>query len=247
MTPRETTSPRLGVSMLAPASAESRWNQLFKIGGAAAVAVLALMPIQAAVYMIWPPPTTVVAWFELFQRAPLLGLLNFDLLFVVTNALMIPIYLALYAALQRTNPALMLLGVALSLIGLAAYFPTNGAFEMLALSQQYAAAATDLERASAIGAGQSVVAAFAGMGFTVYYLLSAVAILLISTVMLRSPAFGRAAAYAGLTAGLFNLVPASAGQIGLVASFLGLIPTVVWLVLVGRTLLGLGRSPSPAA
>jgi hypothetical protein len=52
-----------------------------------------------------PPPATVDDWFTLFRNHGLLGLFDAYLLDVVAVALMVPLFLALYAALGRANRA----------------------------------------------------------------------------------------------------------------------------------------------
>lgn len=63
------------------------------------------------------------------------------------------------------------------------------AFSMLGLARHDPAG-------GAIAAGQAVLANFQGSGFTVHYLLMGAAGLLVSTAMLRSTTFSRAAAVA---------------------------------------------------
>ncbi|HBA92793.1 MAG TPA: hypothetical protein DCZ08_13975, partial [Anaerolineaceae bacterium] len=58
----------------------SSWKSLYKMGGFAALLSLVFFPIQIAVYLINPPPDTVVGWFNLFNERPLIGLLDLDLL-----------------------------------------------------------------------------------------------------------------------------------------------------------------------
>ena len=124
-------------------NADSRWKGLYKVGGAAALTMLVLIPIQIIIFTVWPPPSTVDGYFTLFQNNRLLGLLSLDLLYMLTNALLVLIYLALHAALKRASESFMAIALALGLVGIAAYFASNTAFEMLSLSNQYAAATTD--------------------------------------------------------------------------------------------------------
>src|SRR5690242_8377784 len=55
---------------------------LNRIGGLAALAVVVLIPIQAAIFILWPPPTTVLGYFSVFQSNLPLGLLDLDLLLI---------------------------------------------------------------------------------------------------------------------------------------------------------------------
>lgn len=73
-------------------SAEARrmpWSSLYGIGGIAALVAVALIPIQTAIFILWPPPTTVLGYFSIFQTNVLLGLLDLDLLMIVDQLLII--------------------------------------------------------------------------------------------------------------------------------------------------------------
>jgi hypothetical protein len=220
------------------------WKPLYMIGGAAALTIVGIMVIQIIVFIAWPPPSTVLGYFTLFHRNWLLGLLSLDLLYIVDNALVVPLYLALYAALRRASPSFMAIALALGLVGIAAYFASNTAFEMLSLSNQYAAATTDVQRAQFQAAGQAMLATYQGTAFNVYYILGAVATLIISVVMLRSTIFGKVTAYAGIAAGVLMLIPSTEGPIGLYFSLCSLVPTAIWLILIARKLFRLGLDGS---
>ncbi|HYB02718.1 MAG TPA: DUF4386 family protein [Ktedonobacteraceae bacterium] len=212
------------------------WKPLYRVGGIAALTIVGIMVIQIIVFIASPPPSTVLGYFTLFHKNALLGLLSLDLLYVVDNALVIPLYLALYVALRRASPSLMAIALAFGLVGIAAYFASNTAFEMLSLSSQYAAANTTVQRVQLLAAGQAMLATYQGTAFNVYYILGAIATLIISVVMVRSAIFGKVTAYAGIAAGALMLIPSTAGTIGLVFAFCSLVPTAIWLILIARRL-----------
>lgn len=213
-----------------------RWKGLYKAGGIFAIALLVLTVAQMVVFLAWPPPTTVEGFFNLFQASWLRGLLSLDLIYIVINALLIVIYLTLYIILKRTNEPAVTIALAISLIGIAAYFASNTAFQMLSIGHQYAAATTDAQRAIFLSAGQSLLATYSGTAFDVYYILNAIALIIFSVVMLRSTIFSRAMAYLGLASGILMLVPSTAGTVGIYFSLVSLIPWVIWLVLLTRRL-----------
>jgi len=217
-------------------TADSRWKSLHRVGCWAALTVLVFIPIQMIVFFVWPPPSTVVGWFTLFQGNALVGLLDMDLLLIVDYALLGLVFLAIYAALKRASESLMAIGLTFQLVGMATYFASTAAFEMLSLSNQYAAATTDAERSTLLAAGQAMLAIWQGTAFDVSYILSAVAMLIVLAVMLRTSTFGKAAAYAGLLSGAVMLVPPTAGTVGVVLSLVSLVPLVAWLILVARRL-----------
>lgn len=225
---------------------DGAWRSIYRAGAAAAVAVLALVPVQMFVFVWWPPPSSVADWFALFQRLPLVGLVDMDLLMIVDNLLLGLTFLALVASLAPANRALVAVAAVAELLAIAAYFASNPAFEMLALSRRYAAATTDVERVTALGAGEAMLATWQGSAFNVSYLLGAAFILIISWVMLRSAVFGRATAFVGLVFGVLSLVPASAGRTGFILSLASLIPMWIWLILIARRLFQLGGARAPA-
>ena len=146
-----------------------------------------------------PPRSTLFPYTTLFrsQKNWFLGLLSLDLLYILNSALLSIIYLALYIALKRISESLMAIALTLGLVGIAAYFPSNTAFEMLSLSNQYAAATTDAQRTILLAAGQAMLAIYTGTAFNVYYVMNAIALLIISVVMLRGNIFSRVTAYVG--------------------------------------------------
>jgi len=181
-------------------TADSRWNWLYKIGGAAVLISVVLIPITIIVYIAWPPPSTAIDSFTLFQNNRLAGLMSLDLMYLVGNVLAIPILLALYVALRRASESFMAIATALGFMGIVALFASRPAFDMLYLSDQYAAATTDAQRSMFLAAGEAMLAIFNGTAFQMHYVLGSVALLTSSVVMLRSSIFSKATAYVGIIA-----------------------------------------------
>lgn len=239
-----TESPRaLDQRIATPTAGEAdrAWKPLYWIAAAAALLSVAFIFIAGIVYAISPPPTTIEGWFRLYHENWLLGLLAGDLMMLASYVLMGLIYFALYGALRRVNQPFMALATALAFVGMAAYYTANPAFSMLSLSNQYAAATSAAERATLLGAGQAMITNWTGTAFDAAYLLSAIALLVVSVVMLRSTVFSKWTAYAGLAIGVLTLVPATAGTVGVVFSFVSLIPTVIWFLLIAWRFFQLGR------
>src|SRR5215208_3736179 len=86
---------------------DARWSWLYKIGGAAALFSVAIIPFQLIIFIVWDQPETAVGWFNLFQDNKLAGLLAFELLFVANSVVGIATALALYVALRRVNESLI--------------------------------------------------------------------------------------------------------------------------------------------
>ena len=221
---------------------DSNWKSLYKIGGMATLIMLALIPVQIIIFIVYPPPNTVNDFFLLFQKNWLIGLLSLDFLYIVNNILLSLIYLTLYISLKRVNESFMVIALVLGLIGIVAYFPSNTAFEMLNLSNQYAAATTDVDRTIIQAAGQAMLAIYSGTTFNVYYVLNAIALLIIAIVMLQSDIFSRPAAFWGIAAGVLMVIPSTAGTIGIAFALASLIPWSVFCVLITKRFFQLGRS-----
>jgi len=92
----------------------------------------------------------------------------------------------------------MAIALALGLVEAVALILARPALEMLYLSEQYAAATTDAQRATFLAAGEAVWATFHGTAFHVGYNIFSIYFLIVSLVMLRSNIFGRVTAYLGL-------------------------------------------------
>jgi len=218
-----------------------RWNSLYKIGGIAVLLMILIIPIQIAIFSMAPPPSTAQGWFETFQNNPLLGLLSFEVLFIIYGALAIPLSLALYTALRRTDPALMALYIALTIVGTAALFSARPALEMLHLSNQYAAASTEAQRAIYLSAGEGLLAIFHGTSYMVSYLLGSITGLILSVVMLRSTIFSKATAYIRIASSVLDFglfIPV----VGLYISAFSAVLLLVWNIMIARRMLQLGKN-----
>lgn len=223
---------------------ETGWRGLFRLAAVGAVCVAAAIPVQVAIFVLSPPPTTVVAYYALFQRSPVLALLDLDLVLTLDYLLMVPINLGLYVVLRRTERSFTTLALILSLMGLTLYLVSREpTFTLWSLSHQYAAATSEAQRTALLGAGQAIYAMYRGSAFDFSYLFGAVSLLGFSVVMLASPWFRRAEAVVGIVTGATMLVPPTVPGIGVMLAFASLVPTTVWLVLLARRFRVLARPP----
>jgi hypothetical protein len=243
------------------AATEFGWRGVYRLGGAAAlIAAVFFRRNLAEEYLlcrllgIFPSgpkglPGSALDCFNVFHSHRLIGLTLLNLFDIVNYSLVALIFLGLYAALRRVSRGLMMLAMALALMGAAIYFASNQAFAMLALSDRYWSAATDAQRTMLLAAGEALLAiqntaATYGSGIYISYLLVNVAGLIAAAVMLRSPAFGKTSAYAGIVANVLglgyyvtdSLAPAlNAIPISAAAPFL-----LIWYLRIGWRLLRLG-------
>jgi len=191
------------------------FQPLYRVAQFLALTMLILIPLQIVIYVIAPPPDTVKGFFELYQQNPFLGLLSLDFLYLFNNMIIVIIYLALFVLLYREKPVIVLLALILGLIGIACYYPSNPAFEMLTLSNQYFQALPE-QQTIYLAAGEALMAGY---------------MLLFAYALIKSHKFKKSVGLWGLASGFFMIVPSSAGVLGMIFSLLSLIPWVVFIAL----------------
>lgn len=206
------------------------FQPLYRIAQFSALAMLILIPLQIIIYVIAPPPDTVKEFFELYQQNPFLGLLSLDFLYLFNNIILVIIYLALFVLLYQEKPVTVLLALILGLIGIACYYPSNPAFEILTLSNQYFQSLPE-QQMIYLAAGEALIAGYTGTTFNVYYVLSTICLLLFAYALIKSTRFRKPIGLWGLTSGFFMIIPSSAGVLGMIFSLLSLIPWVVFVAL----------------
>lgn len=222
---------------------DDRWRPVIRLAAISAIVVTVMIPLQAVIFIVSPPPTTTLGYFTLFAHNPLLGLLDLDLLLTVDYLLMIPLYIALFAVVERTSRGWALLALILGLLSLCLFFVSREAtFSMWQLSSQYAAADQAADRAALTASGQTLLTLYNGGTFGLSYLLGAASTLVFSIVMLRHRVFGRLPGAVGTATGITMLVPPDVGAVGVVVAMLSLIPTAWWLILLSRSFFRLLRT-----
>lgn len=226
----------------------SSLRTLCKAGGLAAYALIAYSLITIVqIVVLGGQPTTAEQAFSLLQRSKVVGLLRLDLPTVFAMPLYYLLFLGFYAALRRSDRSRSILATSLACAGVTLVLATPTALSMLPLSQRYAAATTDAARSQLLAAGETILATdiWHGTGAILGGILLQGGAVLICVVMLRSKVFGTKTAWLGIVMhGLdlahivFGLFLPVAGVV--LMSIAGpLYP--VWLFLVGRRLLQLGR------
>ncbi len=123
------------------------------------------------------------------------------------------------------------------------FIASNPAVEMLSLSDHYAAATTDAQRATFLAAGQAMLAGWQGTAFHVGYIVSSVAAIAIAAVMLRSAIFSKTTAYLGILANAIGLglyLPA----IGVFLAVFSVVFLEIWYIVIARRLFQLGQGAS---
>jgi len=240
MTVETTTFP---INQSRAESVSSGWSSLYKLGGISSLLLVAIVIIQLIVFSIAPPPLggTAIDWFILFQKNPILGLIHFEFLMILYVILCIPIILSLYTLLRRVDPTWTAIYLILSLLGVMCFIAARPAFEMLYLSNGYAAAETELQKATFLAAGEAKVATFHGTAFYINYILGSLTGLIISWVMLKTTLFSKATAYVRIVSSIcdFGLfVP----TIGMFIAIFSMLFLVIWNIMIARRLFQLAHA-----
>lgn len=197
---------------------DSSWRRLYRIGGVAALTAGIFfrrnLAAEIGLFIKRTPPISVEEWFTLLQSNRLLGLAYLNFFDIVNYALLSLMILALYPALRGINKSYMAIATAAGFVGIVVYFASNTALSMLALSDQYAAATSDIQRSLLLAAGEALLAlnrfsnpgAHPGAGGFLSLFFIAIATMMSSVVMWRSEVFNRATAFVGMCAGALDLV-----------------------------------------
>ena len=218
-------------------SSQSGWRGLYYVGGVAAILAVLFFRRNTGVELVTfngfgifdvpeAYPVSAIDWFALLQEQRIVGLVMLGLVDLINFALVGLIFLALYGALRGSSSGWMTAALIFSFVGITLFFATNQAFALLALSDQYAAAAPEAERVMFLAAGEALLAVdnpgkmVNGMGYFASLFLVLLAGLIISFVMLRSDVFGKIGSYSGIFANTVGLA---------FFPVLAFAPTIAWL------------------
>lgn len=225
-------------------------KSLYTIGAIAILLQLATVLVLMAVSIalkLGPRPTTVIEFFSMYNESKLVGMLRDDFSSVVLIVLYMGWVPAIYHALRKQNNALAIFSSIFILMGVASAFATHSGMSMMHLSDQYAAATSEAQRAHLLAAGEAVLASDlwnSTGGYMGGILLQGTGAL-ISLLMLRNKDFGKVTAISGLLGNGLDLIqhllhpflPAIAGMIQPVMGIFYL----VWFPMLARDMLRLAR------
>jgi hypothetical protein len=254
---RPAPSADMAREFFATPAGDGALGSLYTLGAVAAIAALAANLLDVGIGfgttdVVAPGSMAAAGYFALFQRDWFGGLYLLGILNIVYMAALMPVYLALFSAHRRTSGWGAALALIVALMGMAIYVANNAAIPMLALAEKHGAAGTEAERALYVAAGEAVLArgedftpgAFVGM------LLSGLAAVVFSLVMLRGGVFGRATAWVGLVGfgflSIFTLwatfIPVFYTIAFYLFGMLGGLLALAWFGLVARRLFKLART-----
>lgn len=192
---------------------ELSWKKIYGVG--AIFASIALIGIVSDIVFssmhgagLTGMPVNAAGRFVEFGENPLLGLYQLDFLNLCINLMMIPMYYAIVGAHRNSGISYAGLALVLFLIGNAVFVANNAALPMYELAERYNATMDENERSMLAAAGEALMAKGAHGSYGVFpgFLLSSLAGLVISMVMLGGRVFSRWNAYAGIFGNLFLMI-----------------------------------------
>jgi len=228
---------------------EFHWKKLYKICGITVLIQLVYSLVtMMLMFVIGAQPATAQEGFSMLQENRLVGLLRLDLLTVLIFPLYYVLFLGLYSALRQTHAAYVTLVAVLGIAGVTLFLATPSVFSWLALSDKFAAAATDAQREQLLAAGEAILASdmWHGTSGIMSGLLLQTALLLTSVFMLRSRIFSKLTAWTGILTHGLDLLYILAGlfspMAGIMLMWVAGPLYLVWFPLIARDFFRLGRN-----
>lgn len=227
----------------------TNWKSLYKTCGVTVLIQLAYSLVtMILMFAIGGQPTTAQEGFNMLQGNRLVGLLRLDLLTVLIFPLYYVLFLGLYSALRQTHAAYVTLVAVLGVAGATLFLATPSVFSWLALSDKFAAAASDAQREQLLAAGEAILASdmWHGTSGIMSGLLLQTATLSMSVIMLRSNAFSKFTAWTGILTHGLDLLHIVIGlfvpTVGFMLMWIAGPLYLVWFPSIARDLFRLGQS-----
>jgi hypothetical protein len=222
---------------------DTRWKDLYKMAGIAAIVSEVVILLGIVSYFIWPYAPGVKSTesiFLLLKSNPFGGLVSLDLFLFAGNLFSVLLYLALYVSLEQVNKPYALAALAVGLIAVILLIPSRPLVEMLTLSGQYASATSAAAKAQYLATGDALLAVFNGTGWFMSNLLGGISLLVSSILMLRGGIYSKATAIVGIiTNAMVSVffIPV----LGTFLLFLSLPGYMIWYFLLAKRFFQLGK------
>lgn len=223
------------------------WERLYRLGGGAAALFVVLVLIPMTLVFAAPVPPAeggpLLTYIAAHKGVYLTQLICFVGLAVPALVVFAAVGLALSAVDRSIAVVGGLLGIVSETIALSlGSSPQSLHGGLVVLSDAYATAGTEAQRAGLVGAADALIAATNAVSWA--GILTALAILILSSLM-GSGGFGRALAVLGMVTGAVGIVSELfRPMIGPAYLLYGLL-LPIWFALVGRTLWRLARTEKP--
>ncbi|MBN2048272.1 MAG: hypothetical protein JW750_10555 [Anaerolineaceae bacterium] len=186
-----------------------KWNQLYQISAVTAFLQLAVVAVYFVVIIVMGVvPESLEAYYQLLQDEPLNAMLRGDLFNVLLVGLYLGLFPGVFFALRRDCPIGAGFATLFTFIAVFFSLSANSDFSMLHLSQQYAQAATEAQRAQIIAAGEAVTSMNMWNSTSAYLcgLFLQGSGVWISILMLKNKQFSKVTAIVGLLSNGLDLI-----------------------------------------
>jgi len=240
------------------------WRGIYILGGlfTSFVLFITLLDIAAGFATggdLTQHPLTARDRFIQLQDSPFLGLYNLDLLNLISQLLMIPVFFAMYGSMRKQTRGEALFALFVFLSGTAVFISANPALPMIELSERWISTNNEVIRNLYVAAGEAILAkgAHGSAGAFMGFFLPVVSGLLMAWAMAQTRVYNQKTILFGLLANtlmliyliLVTFVP-GVGKYAFIVALPGGLLMFVWLALVCIRLFKLGRSkpgrPQPA-
>jgi hypothetical protein len=112
---------------------------------------------------------------------------------------------------------------------MTAYLTSNKTLEIFGLAKNYINA-TDSEKTKLITVGQVMIYERQGIAYDVYYILNEITLFIVSTLMFKRKYYNKSTATYGLVSAILMTIPPTVGMLGMIFSFLSLIPWYIFTI-----------------
>ncbi|MHB1414225.1 MAG: hypothetical protein ACYC1C_03150 [Chloroflexota bacterium] len=244
-TSEPTTDAKVRAVEEASSHVDPTWKGVYKVGGVCTL-IIGLAYLIGAVLsiIIGPPPSGGELYLQSLAGHAVLSQVNFGA-FALADFLMLPAGMALFLALKHRAKNAMLLGAGIMVMAFVLDLAVTelNSLTLVSLTQQYAAATSEVQRSAYVAAADYALATLPIATFS-SYVVSSIGLLIISVVMLKG-VFSRLTAYLGIVASIEGIVGGFYVLLPALAVFLVpcLITFGIWLLLTGSKLYRLSNSP----
>ena len=225
-------------------------KNVYKTGAIAVLfqlATILLLLITSFTLGLEPRPTTVQGFYSMYGESKMIGMLRDDFSSLILIAMYLGSAPALFFALRKQNFTVALISTIMLLTGTIGAFAVHAGFSMMRLSDLYAAAASEAQRAQLLAAGEAILASDmwnSTAGYMGGILLQGPGVVL-SLLMLRNKDFSKVTAISGLLGNGLDLIqhllhPFVPEIAGLIQPIMGIF-YLVWFPALARDLLRLAR------
>jgi hypothetical protein len=229
-------------------NADAQWQTLATTGGIVALIQLACVLVTVVVTAtVGVEPSSPMGYFEMFQESRLQALLRLDFPTMIQLALWPITFMGILAIFRGTHAAYAALTAVLVLVGVTVALATHSGFSIIRISDQYALATTEAQRAQLAASAEAVISTdmWHSSAGVLAGLFMQGGLAFISIVGLRSGRLSKGTAITGLVANgldwIHVLVALVSPSLAATLLYVAGPAYLLWFPLLGRDLIKYGR------